>query len=171
MKVWGGIDPGNSGCLALIYADERIELYDAPATVIKSGKRSRTVLVPQEMANMLGSARDQHFFSHVYVEKVASMPKQGVASSFNFGMGYGMWLGVLATLRIPYTLVTPQYWKREMMRGMATYEKSASCVRAAQLFPAASDRLQRPKRGGGIIYLDGRGDALLIAELCRKEQP
>ena len=172
MKVWGGIDPGNTGCLVLIQENGQIEFHDAPATVIKSGKRNRTVLVPQEMANRLRDiGHDDYPGFHVYVEKVSAMPKQGVASSFNFGMGYGMWLGVLAALRIPYTLVTPQRWKKELMRGMATYEKSASCVRAAQLFPHASSQLQRPKRGVGVIYLDGRGDALLLAALCKTEMP
>lgn len=177
MKVWGGIDPGNTGSLVLIFEDGRIELYDAPASIVKSGKREKTVLVPQEMGNILRAAHlaarregDDSHVLHVYVEKVASMPKQGVASSFNFGMGYGMWLGVLAALQIPYTLVTPNRWKKEQMAGMGK-EKSAACVRAAQLFPAVSDQLSRPKRGGGIIYLDGRGDALLLADLCRKEQP
>lgn len=186
MKVWGGIDPGNTGCLVLIYGDQ-IDFHDAPTATVKSGKRNRTVLVPQEMANILKSAKYLSYLDeapigdiggqelypinlHVYVEKVNAMPGQSPNSMFNFGMGYGLWLGVLAALQIPYTLVTPQRWKREQMAGMGK-EKSAACVRAAQLFPAISDQLSRPKRGGGIIYLDGRGDALLIADLCRKEQP
>jgi crossover junction endodeoxyribonuclease RuvC len=173
MKVWGGIDPGNAGCLALIFEiGLEIEFHDAPTAVVKSGKRNRTVLVPQEMAHRLLDIdlNEDYPGFHVYVEQVSAMPKQGVSSSFNFGMGYGMWIGILAALRIPYTLVTPNRWKKEMMAGMGK-EKEASCVRAAQLFPGASERLQRPKRGGGVVYLDGRGDALLLAALCRKEQP
>ena len=173
MNLWGGIDPGNEGCLVLLYENGQIEFHDAPTAIVQMGKKKRTVLVPQQMASRLQDIdlNTDYTGFHVYLEKVSSMPKQGIASAFNFGMGYGMWLGVLATLQIPYTLVTPQHWKKEMMRGMATYEKSASCVRAAQLFPHTSNQLQRPKRGGGVIYLDGRGDALLLAALCRKEQP
>jgi crossover junction endodeoxyribonuclease RuvC len=173
MKVWGGIDPGNDGCLVLLYENGQIEFHDAPTAIVKSGKRNRTVLVPQEMASRLQDVKGSGLypgFLHVCVEQVSAMPKQGVSSSFNFGMGYGMWLGILAALRIPYTLVTPNRWKKEMMAGMGK-EKEASCVRAAQLFPHASERLQRPKRGGGTVYLDGRGDALLLAALCKKEQP
>lgn len=172
MKVWGGIDPGNDGCLVLLYENEQIEFHDAPTAVVKSGKHNRTVLVPQEMANRLQDVKGSglHPRFHVYVEQVSAMPKQGVSSSFNFGMGYGMWLGILAALQIPYTLVTPNRWKKEMMAGMGK-EKEASCVRAAQLFPNAGALLSRPKRGGGLIFLDGRGDALLLTALCRKEQP
>ncbi len=171
MKVWAGIDPGNTGAIVLIQEDGHIEFHDAPTAKVQvSKKSSRTVLVPQDMVGQMRIGRTGPRASHVYVEKATAMPKQSPNSMFNFGMGYGLWLGVLAALGIPYTLVTPQRWKKEMMAGMGK-EKSASCVRAAQLFPHASDRLQRPKRGGGVIYLDGRGDALLLAELCRKEQP
>lgn len=188
MKVWGGIDPGNTGALALIFEDGRIALHDAPTAKVQvSKKSSRTVLVPQAMATLLdhalqesregedliGSFGGEELYAsglHVYVEKVNAMPKQSPNSMFTFGMGYGLWLGVLAALSIPYTLVTPQRWKKEQMAGMGK-EKEAACVRGAQLFPSISDQLSRPKRGGGIIYLDGRGDALLIADLCRKEQP
>ena len=172
MRCWGGIDPGNEGCLVLIQENGQIEFHDAPTAIVKSGKRSRTVLVPQEMASRLQDIdlNEDYKGFHVYLEKVSSMPKQGIASSFNFGMGYGLWIGILAGLSIPYTLVTPNRWKKEMMAGMGK-EKEASCVRAAQLFPHASSQLQRPKRGGGVIYLDGRGDALLLAALCKKEMP
>ena len=172
MKVWGGIDPGNTGCLVLLYESGQVEFHDAPTAIVKSGKRQRTVLVPQAMASRLQDTKGSglHPDFHVYVEKVTAMPKQSPNSMFNFGMGYGLWIGVLAALNISYTLVTPQRWKKEMMAGMGK-EKSASCVRAAQLFPHASSQLQRPKRGGGVIYLDGRGDALLLAALCRKEMP
>ena len=170
VNIWAGIDPGNEGALVLLYENGQIEFHDAPTAIVKSGKRSRTVLVPQEMASQLEYFTLESYSLHVYVEKVSSMPKQGIASSFNFGMGYGLWIGILAGLSIPYTLVTPARWKKEMMAGMGK-EKEASCVRAAQLFPHASGQLQRPKRGGGVIYLDGRGDALLLAALCKKEMP
>ena len=52
---------------------------------------------------------------NVFIEKVHSMPGQGVASMFNFGKGYGIWIGILAALKISKTLVTPQEWKKEMM--------------------------------------------------------
>ena len=38
------------------------------------------------------------------IEKVGAMPKQGVASTFKFGKGYGGLLGVCAALQVPVEL-------------------------------------------------------------------
>ena len=94
----------------------------------------------------------------VAIERVHSMPKQGVASSFKFGMGFGIWLGILAALRLPHELVTPQAWKKLMLAGMPK-EKDASRQRAMQLFPDVDLSLKRHH---------GRADALLIAEWLRR---
>ena len=51
-------------------------------------------------------------FTIAMIEKVHSMPKQGVASSFTFGKGYGFLLGCLTALEIPFEYVTPQKWQR-----------------------------------------------------------
>ncbi len=47
-------------------------------------------------------------------EKVHSMPKQGVASSFKFGDHNGFLRGLVTALRIPYETVTPQKWQGAM---------------------------------------------------------
>ena len=46
------------------------------------------------------------------IESVHSMPGQGVASTFKFGMNYGQWIGILATLKIPYIQVSPHKWMK-----------------------------------------------------------
>lgn len=169
MKVWAGIDPGNEGALSLIAEDGTIEFFDAPTALVRGTKKTRTVLVPQEMARIIKDIRARWQPSRfvVYLEKVAAMKKQGVTSMFNFGMGYGMWQGVLAGMGVSYDFVTPQRWKRELLSGMGK-EKDASCVKAMQMFPAYSSKLHRPKRGGGVRYLHGRADALLLAEFGRR---
>lgn len=170
MRVRGGIDPGNSGALVLIIEDGMsvdVEFFDAPTAEVKNGKKTSKVLIPSEMARPL---RNLHldWDTRIYIEKVHAMRDQGRSSIFNFGSGYGMWLGILAALEIPYSFITPQAWKKATMAGMGK-EKDASCVRAMQLFPKYANELQRPKRGGGVVYLDGRGDALLIAEYNRRQ--
>lgn len=151
-----GIDPGLGGAMALLVGlsgevGEKAWVDDVP--IIKVGQK-REYNVP-EMAALVRNRRPHH----VYIEKVHSMPKQGVASSFNFGKGFGLWLGIVAALGIPYTLVTPQRWKGKMLDGQAK-GKGASRLRATQLFPELAGSLTRVKD-------DGRAEALLIAAYGR----
>lgn len=144
-----GIDPGQTGAVAFIN-DGHIELFDTPTELVKKGKGNKTEYLPSLMAEILrGKTID-----HCYIEKVGAMPGQGVTSMFNFGKGYGLWIGILAAMQIPYTLVTPQAWKKEVMQGVG--DKDAARGKAMQLYPASAQLLSRKKD-------IGRADALLIA--------
>jgi len=150
-----GIDPGQTGAVAIIHDDGDITLHDTPTELVKKGKGSKTEYLPAEMAGILNSCR----YGHCFIEKVGAMPGQGVTSMFNFGKGFGLWLGILAAYQIPYTLVTPQAWKKVLMAGAG--DKDAARGRAQQLYPQVSSQLSRKKD-------IGRADALLIAEYGRR---
>jgi crossover junction endodeoxyribonuclease RuvC len=79
----------------------------------------------------------------------------GVTSSFNFGWGLGVWIGVCAGLNFPYQLVAPVTWKKRLMADMGK-EKDASRVKAMQLYPHIASSLSRKKD-------HNRADALLLA--------
>lgn len=158
-KYFIGIDPGLSGAVAIIKEDGTAAVIDTPTTQVKSGKKNKNLYVESLMADIFREYAGTNVT--VSLEKAQSMPKQGVASTFSTGEGYGLWRGILAALQIPYTIVTPQKWKKAMMSGMGK-EKSASCYRAQQLFPSVE--LFGPEGGAK----DGRGDALLIAEYGRR---
>lgn len=149
-----GIDPGITGAVAVII-DGNPFFYDTPTESIKKGKTLKSAYLPSSMADIF---RDEHI-SHVFIESVSSRPGQGVASMFGFGKGFGLWLGILAGLQIPYTLVTPQAWKKEIMQGMS--DKDAARGKAMQLYPQCTKELSRKKD-------IGRADALLIAEYGRR---
>ena len=167
-----GVDPGVTGAVAII-AGTHVQVFDTPTAELKAGRRKKTVFVPREMARTLkdkilnllgpgpGLSSPLETETFCVLEKVHSMPGQGVSSSFSFGEGYGMWQGILATLGIPYELVTPQAWKKEMMAGMGIKEKGASRVRALELFPQMTNILSRVKD-------HGRADAILIAAYGRR---
>jgi crossover junction endodeoxyribonuclease RuvC len=155
--IYIGIDPGLSGGVAII--SDKIEVFDTPTTKIKSGKKNKNVHVESKMVDILLPYKGLDV--QVVMEKVHSMPGQGVAAMFSMGEGYGLWKGILSALRLPYTLVTPQAWKKAMMSGMGK-EKAASCYRCQQLFPEVEVFTPRGRA------LDGRGDALLMAEYCRR---
>lgn len=152
--IFIGIDPGVTGAIAIIYDDNSVLFIDTPTQEVKTGKTKKLDFLPAEMAKQLRMIRDWKK-CHVFIEKVGAMPGQGVTSMFNFGKGYGIWLGILAGLEIPHTIVQPQTWKKAIMQGMG--DKDAARIRAQQLFPHVVDQLSRKKD-------IGRADALLIAK-------
>jgi len=160
MSLFIGIDPGLDGAIAVL--DEKgmcVGLYDTPSLLVKGGRKAKREYEIVMMRNYLLQNAGPHGTTMAGLEKVHSMPEQGVASSFSFGRGLGLWEGLLAGLHIPYTMITPQRWKKAMMDGMGK-EKDASRLRAQQLFPSADLSLKKHH---------GRADALLIAYFVARQ--
>jgi hypothetical protein len=142
-----GIDPGLSGALAVLDADGQPELV-ADLPVIRD--RSISWIDGAVLQSMLLDAlRGRQ--SRAIVERASAMPRQGIASTFTFGVGLGSILATLQTLRLPIELVTPASWKLALGLGK---DKRASIDKARLLFPTADITLAKH---------DGRAEALLIA--------
>jgi hypothetical protein len=145
MKLTIGIDPGASGGIAFIPDNNPAKAW--------------AVKMPETLADLwheLDSLEWAHNLNnmHCCLEKVHSMPGQGVASSFKFGQGFGHLEMALTAAKIPFTYVTPQKWQKEL--GCLTGgNKNVSKSRAQQLFPH-------------IKCTHAISDALLIAEYCRR---
>ena len=141
-----GIDPGKSGGIAFI----------APST------GALAWLLP--MPSMVDLARilDDTHPSLVILEKAQSMPKQGIASAFNYGEQFGIIQGFLIALQIPHQLVTPRDWQKEMFKGCKTSDppKKRALMAVQRIYPQANllatERSRMPH--------DGIIDALLIAK-------
>jgi len=147
MKLTIGIDPGASGGIAFIPDDNPSGAW--------------AVKMPETLADLWDAIYDCsperttcEYSPHCCLEKVHSMPGQGVASSFKFGQGFGHLEMALTAAKIPFTYVTPQKWQKEL--GCLTGgDKNVSKSRAQQLFPP-------------IKCTHAISDALLIAEYCRR---
>ena len=156
-----GIDPGVSGCIALLYDDYRYHSHLFMPTV-KVGKNSRVnvaavtgFLVPALTADSCRSV----------IELVNGMPpiggrKIGGASAFTFGHAAGMIEGAIACLGIPYRLTPPAAWKREA--GLIGTDKDAARSRAIQLYPGLRE-LDSKAKGQAL------SDAILIARFGGRE--
>jgi hypothetical protein len=147
MSLTIGIDPGLSGALAILSSDGSLEfLTDLPVI------RDRTLawIDGSELQSVILGALNGRA-AVAMVERVSSMPGQGIASSFQFGVGYGSILGVLQALRIRIEFVTAAVWKRSY--GLSR-DKHASLHKARLMFPSAELHLAKH---------DGRAEALLLA--------
>ena len=144
-----GIDVGLNGAIALVVDGELITVVDMPTvTLDRNGKAKRQVSVP-ELVQIVKDFDP----TDAFVEKVFAMAGQGVTSVFSFGRSLGVVEGVLTTLKIKTTLMTPQTWQK----GIAvTGGKDGSRARAMELFPNQMALFKRVKD-------DGRSDAALIA--------
>lgn len=97
--VYIGIDPGVSGAMA-IRDDLGIYLF-------KFDEEKYIEALKRAPANTI-----------CCLEHVHSMPKQGVASSFNFGMNFGWIQGALQALGVRYELVIRRSGRRSSpLRG------------------------------------------------------
>jgi crossover junction endodeoxyribonuclease RuvC len=138
-----GVDPGQKGALAFLGPEGNIvELEDMP---------------------LLGTEINAHMISNLVqgygpvtmavVEQAHTMPKQGITGAFNYGVGYGKVLGVLATLDIPMHFYTAGVWKK---RWGLTTDKDLSRSKATMRWPSWANSFKR-------VRDDGRAEAAFIA--------
>lgn len=152
-----GIDPGLSGAISAVDLDAGNALAWAIDTPCAAGQIAVPVLMSQ--VDALLSAYGAEVVA-VAVEKVGSMPGQGVSSTFKFGQAYGVVLGFFGA-RYPIVHVTPQSWKKHFT--LVGKEKDAARLRAIERWPEQGGVFARKKDGG-------RADAALIALWCAETQ-
>ena len=96
----------------------------------------------------------KHPLASVTLEKQWARPSDAKANAFRTGQAYGALRMALASLEIPYQLVSPQKWKADV--GLLRADKNASRALATQLLPRYADCFSRVKD-------DGRAEAALMA--------
>lgn len=138
-----GVDPGANGAIASLDAEtgDLLWVEDMPS--------HDGVVSPANIADMI----DGRDVVVAWIEKVHSMPKQGVSSSFKFGRAFGTVIGALGGNRIPIQYVTPAKWKAD---ARLSKDKNASRQRATELWPGFSAEFKRVKD-------NDRAEAALIA--------
>lgn len=159
--IYIGIDPGLSGAVGIISDYEgagggvTVSVYDTPTFKVDTKNKFNVTAMSAMLKPFIGVETVL-----VVLELVHSMPKQGVASSFSFGEGLGMWKGIIGAYSLPLEMVSPQRWKKAMLADQGK-EKDASRFKAMQIFPELTEKLSRKKD-------DGRAEAILMAEYGRR---
>ena len=104
--VYVGIDPGKSGGICFLVPIKGSTLYAA-----MTYKCPNTLM---DMAQLLTYPPIENlppkFTLVCLLERVHSMPMQGVKSVWTFAENYGTWLGILATIPLAYDLIIPNKW-------------------------------------------------------------
>lgn len=142
-----GVDPGNSGALVVL-TDRGVFVDSLNVPIVQSGKSNRV------NGAAVAAFLAKYNIVHAYIEKVGSMPGQGVASMFTFGHAAGMVEGVVTGQLIPVTHISPQTWKK--LGNLTGKDKDCARSRCVQLYPHV--RILDTKVRGGAV-----GDAILIA--------
>ena len=142
-----GIDPGLKGGIVVMVDGRIAKAFKMP--VVKGDGGSWVDFA--DVASIIKYERPDL----VAIEKVHSMPGQGVASVFTFGLGFGGLIGVCAGLSFPYVLVRPQLWQKHIFAGLdKKLGKGRGILHVKQKYPEVES----------IHKHDGMADAACIAE-------
>lgn len=95
---------------------------------------------------------------HIYIERQAARPKQGVSSTFKLGYAFGQITTTVMLSGIPHTLVMPAVWKRTLGLGGS---KDDARLLAQRQYPSIADQLKLKKH-------EHRAEGLLLAHYGRK---
>lgn len=151
MNYYIGIDPGKTGGIAIIDEEKKVIInIEMPVTSAKEVNAAY-------LYTLLTSIKGETF---CVIEKSQSMPKQGVKSTFSYGVGYGEVRATLKASLTPFQEVAPMAWKKEF--NLVKKDKMDSCDTAQKLFPSESFLTGRGR------VMDGKAESLLIAEYARR---
>lgn len=165
-----GIDPGLHGAIVGIYHQPYYKenegkvrfIDDMPTVSIRKGKKTKSEYDVKALRDLIMTFCGSGYI--VFIEKTQTLP-HGMRSQASYGLGYcqGLFEGMLTLRNIKYELVSPKDWQKHFgITKNKGNSKAQSYKIASHLFPEAV--LTGP-RGG---KLDGRSDALLIAEWGRR---
>lgn len=99
-----GIDPGVNGGITVLDHTNTVYCYDMP-----KGEKSIFALL-KAIQSKFGKEENEIF---CFLEKVHSLPHDGVTSAFNFGYNFGVLNCCLRVLGIPFDVVQPKTWQKE----------------------------------------------------------
>lgn len=147
-----GIDPGMTGGFAWLSENS---LVTDPMPVVE-----KQLHLPE--IKVLIQAANPHY---VYLEHVHAIFGSAAGATFKFGRVFGIIEGMLAGLGIPYILVSPKTWQKEMHEGCTGKKaKERSRLAVTRVFPAHDFT---PTERATKAH-DGMIDAALIAAYGRR---
>lgn len=151
-----GIDPGLTGAISVFICGEFHTTFDAvfDMPIINVGKGSSKVK-NQIDAHAFGKIISRYYNSNIhivaYLERVHTMPLQGVASNGSLMHSLGVVEGALGMAGVKTVMVDPQKWKKHW--GLIGTKKDAAVDLVMKEFPDSPVKLKKHS---------GRADSILI---------
>jgi crossover junction endodeoxyribonuclease RuvC len=139
--IYIGVDPGKSGGVGWI--DTKTDPMSQHAWAFS---RAAEAEIAQKFSEF------EYTDCYAFIEKVHSMPKQGVKSMFTFGQSYGFLRACLVCFKIPFEEVTSQKWMKGM-GCMTAGDKNVTKNKACNMYPHMG-------------FTHATADAMLIATYC-----
>ena len=144
-RLYIGVDPGDSGAVAAIGEDGRL------VWVVDMVDAKPELFFPEHLA----AVEAQHAFPNI--------PAQ---TNFKMGVNLGYWRGVFEAIGVPFEEVAASKWQRAICGALPKdrpKKKRAIAEWAGRRWPTAE------LRGPRGAVLDGRSDALCLAEYARRQ--
>lgn len=160
MKISIGIDPGgSSGGIAIIkvFDDGKEEVHLQAFNKLTEQELMQWIkflIVPSIRKGEVSQSN-----IHCVIEKVHSMPAQGISSAFSFGENYGLIRGIIMSMYISFDFVTPQSWMKAF--GMKKNKTESQTEWKKRLRQLAQSKYPNEK------VTANTADALLIAHFCK----
>jgi len=148
-KYFMGVDPGMTGAAAFVDEEGAYLCYlDYPGSASALFRELNEMI----LESIVGLC---------VIEQVHTFPGQGISSTGKFMRNFGIWEGVIASLELPYELITPQRW-RKILDSSVPQKPTKEDLRqyAIHRWPAAANDLKRVKD-------HNRAEAILLAEYAR----
>jgi hypothetical protein len=181
-RTYIGLDPGKGGALVAIYPTGGMIKRKFP-TIGKEYDVNGLRKLIDMAANPIG----EDFFEGPHqpiaiIEDVHAIFGSAAGATFTFGFGKGLLIGIVAALGLPYCLVQPKIWQKEMYQGIPEIRKPGtetakgyrqgpldtkkmSLMAAQRIYPnvdlRATERAVNPDEG--IV------DALLLATFAMRK--
>lgn len=158
------LDPGYTGSLVIMEIEE--DKYD-----VKYLLTPLNADLQQIDANKITVWLKENQFDHVYLEHVRAVFGSDSTSTFNFGRVFGGLEGLLGGLNLPFTLVEPKTWQKNVwlphllpIKSSEMHAKEKSLLTFQTRFPGLDVRPLSLKTGKPLKHPhDGVIDAVLIA--------
>jgi crossover junction endodeoxyribonuclease RuvC len=164
MTIYVGIDPGITGAIAIL-GNEGQFIHALRVPIIEAGNARKEYDLRQMSNIFLDVMTNTEEKISCWIEKQTTAPGDGRVGIFRFGIGYGMWQGLLTGLGVPFEFVTPQRWQGAMLAGHPRSGrdqiKVSAVAVAKNLFPPIPIKFKKDW---------GMADAALIAEYGRRAQ-